>query len=70
MKWGLIKNNKSTTDLTTELTGLCDQHKLIVTNGAFTLFKCHTRYGKLHRTTKNTWSFFISSTNQIVLFEL
>ena len=45
---GLIKNDKSTTDLNTELTCLCDQ--LIVTNGALTLFKCHTRHGKLHRT--------------------
>ena len=67
---GLIKNDKSTTDLTTELTGLCDQHKLIATNGALTLFKCHTRYGKLHRTTKNIWSFLVSSTNQIFLLEL
>ena len=70
MKWGLIKNDKSTTDLTTELTCLCDQHKPIVTNGAFTLFKCHTRYGKLHRTTKNIRSFLVSSANQIFLFEL
>ena len=60
----LIKNDKSTTDLRTELAGLCDQHKLIATNDAFTLFKCHTRYGKLLRTTKNIQSFLVSSTNQ------
>ena len=59
----LIKNDKSTTGLSTELTGLCNQHKLIATNGALTLFKCHTRYGKLHRTTKNIRSFLVSSTN-------
>ena len=52
-----MKNDKSTTDLTTKLTGICDQHKLIVTNGAFALFKCHTRYAKLHRTTRIIRSF-------------
>ena len=67
---GLIKNDKSTTDLTTELTGLCDQHKLIATNDALTLFKCHTRYGKLHRTAKNIRSFLVFSTNQFFLLEL
>ena len=60
----LIKNDKSTTDLTTELTSICDQHKLIATNGALTLFKYHKRNGKLHRTTRNIWSFPVSSTNQ------
>ena len=70
MKGRLIKNDKSTTDLTTELTGLCDQRKLVATNGAFTLFESHTWYGKLHRTTKNIRSFLVSSTNQIFLFEL
>ena len=63
MKGGLIKNDKSTTDLTTELTSLCHQHKLIATNGAFTLFKCYTRYVKLLRTTKNIKSFLVSNTN-------
>ena len=70
MKRRLIKNDKSTTDLATELTGLCDQHKLIATTGAFTLFKCHMRYGKLHKTTKDIRGFIISSSNQIFLFEL
>ena len=70
MKGGLIKNDKLTIDLTTELTGLWDQHKLIAPMGAFTLSKCHTWYGKLHRTTKNIRSFLVSSTNQIFLFEL
>ena len=64
MKGRLIKNDKSTTDLTTELTGFCDQHKLIATNGAFTLFKCHTLHGKLLKTTKNIQNFLVSSTNQ------
>ena len=64
MKEGLIKNDKSTADLTTELTGLCDQHKLIATNGAFALFKCHARYGKLLRRTKKIRSFlFLVQTN-------
>ena len=70
MKGELIKTDKSTTDLTTELTGLCHQHKLIATNDAFTLFKCDTRYGKLLRTTKNIQSFLVSSANQFFLFEL
>ena len=70
MKGGLIKNDKLTIDLTTELTGLWDQHKLIAPMGTFTLSKCHTWYGKLHRTTKNIRSFLVSSTNQIFLFEL
>ena len=65
-----MKNDKSITDSTTELIGLCDQHKLIATNGALTLFKCHTWYGKLHRRTKNIPSFLVSSTNQIFLLEL
>ena len=52
-----MKNDKSTTDLTTKLTGIFDQHKLIATNGAFALLKCHARYAKLHRTTRNIRSF-------------
>ena len=70
MKGGLIKNDKSTTDLTTELSGLCNQHKLIETKGTLTLFKCHARYGKLHRTTKNIRSFLDSSRNRFFLLEL
>ena len=67
-----MKNDGSTTDLALskklisfqKLTGLCDYHKLIVNNRALTLFKCHTRYGILHRTTKNIWGFLVFNTNQ------
>ena len=40
-----------------EMTGLCDYHKLIVNNHALILFKCHMRYGILHRTTKKSGVF-------------
>ena len=67
-----MKNDGSTTDLALskklisfqKLTGLCDYHKLIVNNRALTLFKCHTRYGILHRTTKSIWGFLGFGTNQ------
>ena len=64
-----MKNDESTTDLVLskklasfqKLTGLCEYHKLIVNNLALTLFKLHTWYGILHRTSKNIWGFLVSS---------
>ena len=55
-----MKKDESMTDLVLrkkltcyqKLTGLCDYHKLILSNHAITLFKCCTRYGTLHRATK------------------
>ena len=69
----LMKNDESTTDLVLsknftsfqKLTGLCDYHKLIVNNLVLVIFKCHTRYGILHRTSKNIWSFLIFCAKQI-----
>ena len=73
-----MKNDESTTDLVLfkkltsfqKLTGLRDHHKLIVNNGALILFKCHMRFGILHRTSKNIWGFLFSSTNQFFLLQL
>ena len=70
-----MKNDESTTDfllskkLTSfqKLTGLCDYRKLIVNNRTVTLFKFYTRYGILHRATKNVWGFLVFSTNQSFL---
>ena len=57
-----MKNDELITDLVLskkltsfqEMTGLCDYHKLIVNNDTLILFKCHMRYGILHRTTKTS----------------
>ena len=70
-----MKNDDSTTNLVLfkkltsfqKLTGLCDYHKLIVNNRVPTLFKCHTWYGILQRTTKNIWSFLVFSANKFFL---
>ena len=60
-----MKNDELITDLVLpkkltsfqEMTGLCDYHKLVVNNHALILFKCHMRYGILHRTTKKSGVF-------------
>ena len=66
-----MKNDESITDLALpkkltsfqKLTGLCDCHKLIVSNHAITLFKCHARYGTLNRTRKiYLFTFFFVTT--------
>ena len=65
-----MKNDESITDLALpkkltsfqKLTGLCDCHKLIVSNHAIT-FKCHARYGTLNRATKiYLFTFFFVTT--------
>ena len=61
-----------------EMTGLCDYHKLVVNNHALILFKCHMRYGILHRTTKKSGvflslvqtNFFVITPRKMVKFSL